>query len=91
MTTVDTGPKPSDGVPEHEQLYLINLLLEGNLMQGDILGAVHRIRERYEAALERARPYVEEAVKADGGVEHCEIGLRTDLESIDEALSQPKE
>lgn len=91
MSIDDIGRHPDDGKPEHEERYLIELLLEDNLMQGDILGAMHRIRERYEAALERARPYVEEAVKADGGIDYCEIGFRADLEAIDEALSQPKE
>ena len=47
--------------------------------------------EALRFALERARPYVEEAVKADGGIDGCAPRLRADLEAIDEVLSPPEE
>lgn len=42
-------------------------------------------QQMYEA-LEMVRDYVADAVRADGGIDHCEIGLRLDLEKIDAAL-----
>ena len=37
-------------------------------------------------ALRVARPYVEQAVKDDGGIDNCEIGDRLALERLDAAL-----
>jgi len=37
--------------------------------------------------LESVRPYVDEQIRRDGGLDSCEIGLRMDLEAIDDALS----
>jgi hypothetical protein len=38
-------------------------------------------------ALEIGRDYVAEWVKNDGGIEACDIGFRTDLETIEAALA----
>jgi hypothetical protein len=46
--------------------------------------------ERLFKLIERARLYVEDAVMAAGGIDNCEIGLRADLEALDEALGKEK-
>lgn len=38
------------------------------------------------SVLRKVRGYVEDAVKADGGIDTCEIGLRVDLETVDHVL-----
>lgn len=53
--SAEAGTHPLDGDPEHEALYLINLLHDDNLMQGDILGAMSRVQSRILSALEPAQ------------------------------------
>jgi len=43
---------PDDGLPKQECLYLCNMLDEDNLMSGDIMGAMHRIEQRLQVALQ---------------------------------------
>lgn len=53
----------------------------------DVATALIERIERAEAALKLAHPYVEQAIKDDGGIENCEIGDRLALEKIRTALA----
>ena len=56
----------NDGDPDHEGEYLCNLLADDNLMAGDIIGAMHRIKDRFIPEKEGSYTEADVTMRGDG-------------------------